>query len=567
MQSGFDAGLISELTLLRTQALFRAIAEASGAEWLQGPLAPASIHRRRTPLFYPHSRLDQEGPLPLAHWTSIGFTGHRHLADAEVVREAVRGVLNRLAAIAPRLTGISSAASGSDTLFAEEFAARGLPFALVLPFPRERFSQDFQNEPDNWNRVCALLGKAIHVDVVHPVTAPAENGCTPPTAGDQHALDAAAYMDAGYRTIDRAEVVIAVWDGQPANGFGGTADAIKYARDLEKPLFIIHPSNGRVLEERIAAWQSHLPAHSAAQPAEPVALPANPRAAAEEFFKECNREAGHHGPRSRYLIRLCLHLLLVASTLGFIKLIFEPAAAIKWALTIAGALVLVVASVLAFLRGKSYDRWIKARVKAEVARSFLATWDIRRHATLSHQPRPAIPGHASLFADLRLLRQMDRTPLLDMDEARSSYNSSRVQHQIDYFRFQRNKARHSLKRRKILMSICSFVALGCSITMLILPWFITIPELDARWIEFAEYTLPLLTTALGLTLITEESSRRASRCTEMIDALVHLQRRLLASATWDSLARIVTEVEEELLQEVIEWRSFVRFTRDIAHHG
>lgn len=508
--------------------------------------------------------------MPLAHWSSIGFTGHRHLADPAVAREAIRNVLSRLAAITPRLTGVSSAASGSDTLFAEEFAARGLPFALVLPFPRERFAQDFRDDAAGWGRVCTLLTKAVHVDLVHPVTAPAETACAPPTSGDQHALDAAAYMDAGYRTIDRAELVIAVWDGQPSNGFGGTADAVKYARDLEKPLFIIHPSNGRILEERIAAWQAHLPP-SPPQGTGPAAelpiVPANPRTLVEAFFEEANREAEHHGPRSRYLIRLCLHLLLVASTLGFIKLIFLPGGAVKWALTIAGALVLVVASVLAFLRGKSHSRWMRARVRAEIVRSCLATWDIRRHASLSHHPRPAIPGITALFADLRVLRDMDRSPLMEMDEARSRYNDGRVQDQIDYFRRQRRKASHSLKRRKILMAICSFIALGCSLTMLIFPWFLHIPETAAQWIEFAEYTLPLFTTALGLTLITEEAARRAARYAEMTDVLLHLQRRLRASATWDALARIVTEVEEELLQELVEWRSFVRFTRDVAQHG
>ena len=85
--------------------------------------------------------------------------------------------------------------------------------------------------------------------------------------------------------------------------------------------------------------------------------------------------------------------------------------------------------------------------------------------------------------------------------------------------------------------------------------------------HFFGLTFPLMATSLGLTLITQESVRRAARYAEMLRKLKDLHLHLVACNTWDALDRVATEVEEELLQELVEWRSFIRFTRDVARRG
>jgi hypothetical protein len=37
----------------------------------------------------------------------------------------------------------------------------------------------------------------------------------------------------------RAEVLIAVWDGLPARGLGGTADVVAYAKQCGRPVEVI----------------------------------------------------------------------------------------------------------------------------------------------------------------------------------------------------------------------------------------------------------------------------------------------------------------------------------------
>ena len=42
--------------------------------------------------------------------------------------------------------------------------------------------------------------------------------------------DEEAYMAAGRRVVDEADYIIAIWDGLPAAGLGGTGDVVAYAR-------------------------------------------------------------------------------------------------------------------------------------------------------------------------------------------------------------------------------------------------------------------------------------------------------------------------------------------------
>jgi hypothetical protein len=48
-----------------------------------------------------------------------------------------------------------------------------------------------------------------------------------------------AYELAGRAIVDRSDVMIVVWDGQPARGRGGTAEIYSYARRWQKPILLI----------------------------------------------------------------------------------------------------------------------------------------------------------------------------------------------------------------------------------------------------------------------------------------------------------------------------------------
>ena len=49
------------------------------------------------------------------------------------------------------------------------------------------------------------------------------------------------YIAWGHTGVDRSSVLVAVWDGQPARGLGGTADVVAYARQRGVPMEVIWP--------------------------------------------------------------------------------------------------------------------------------------------------------------------------------------------------------------------------------------------------------------------------------------------------------------------------------------
>ena len=52
-------------------------------------------------------------------------------------------------------------------------------------------------------------------------------------------------MDASVEMLKDADLLIAVWDGLPARGLGGTADVVAYARDHGIPVSVIWPEGAR----------------------------------------------------------------------------------------------------------------------------------------------------------------------------------------------------------------------------------------------------------------------------------------------------------------------------------
>jgi hypothetical protein len=50
-----------------------------------------------------------------------------------------------------------------------------------------------------------------------------------------------AHMAASRFMVDRADRLFAVWDGEPARSYGGTADVVAYARETGMPVTVIWP--------------------------------------------------------------------------------------------------------------------------------------------------------------------------------------------------------------------------------------------------------------------------------------------------------------------------------------
>jgi hypothetical protein len=156
--------------------------------------------------------------------TAIGVTGHQDIPRAarQLVRETVRNIVE---ALEPPRGLLTSLAAGADQLVAREVLAAGGELHVIIPcagyaatFGDAAVLQDFQS----------LVGEATDTEIL-AFTAPSEE----------------AFWAAGKLVVYRCDVLLAIWDGTPARGLGGTGDVVRYAREQGRETCVIWPDSLR----------------------------------------------------------------------------------------------------------------------------------------------------------------------------------------------------------------------------------------------------------------------------------------------------------------------------------
>ncbi|MER5810622.1 hypothetical protein ABT143_20925 [Streptomyces sp. NPDC002033] len=148
----------------------------------------------------------------------IGVTGHRSIpAEAlDHVRAGLRAVLDGRQG---PLEALSSLADGADQLFADIALECGADLTVVIP------SGDYEDtfeDPGALARYRRLRLRATQ-----------EVRMAFARSTDE------AYYAAGTYIADCCDRLVAVWDGLPARGHGGTAEIVAYARALGKPVTVL----------------------------------------------------------------------------------------------------------------------------------------------------------------------------------------------------------------------------------------------------------------------------------------------------------------------------------------
>ncbi len=147
----------------------------------------------------------------------VGITGHQDLANPAWVKAEL---IRLLRVEDPPLAGISSLAVGADQLFADAVLECGGKLQVIVPFEGYAASFDEQGRRE-YER---LVNRASRVEVL------------PDSASEEE-----AYLAAGKLVVDSSDWLIAVWDGRPAGGTGGTADIVDYARRQRKRYVHVNP--------------------------------------------------------------------------------------------------------------------------------------------------------------------------------------------------------------------------------------------------------------------------------------------------------------------------------------
>jgi len=149
----------------------------------------------------------------------IGFTGHQGLtANTEkLVAKAIEVAVRTDTSV----TGICSLAEGSDQLFARTVLAAGGDLVVIVPC--RGYEQTFASASvlDTFRDLLSKAREVIELDHAEP--------------------SEGAFWDAGQQVVVKSDRIIAVWDGKPAGGLGGTADVVGFARQEGKPVEVIWP--------------------------------------------------------------------------------------------------------------------------------------------------------------------------------------------------------------------------------------------------------------------------------------------------------------------------------------
>ncbi len=484
--------------------------------------------------------------IPLFH--VVGFSGHRYLNDPDAAASAIRAALETLAREVPgEWIGLSSVATGSDQLFVDQLQALKLSWHAILPLPRAEFQKDFP--ADEWAIVETALARAEHLRIIN------DNG----TRED-------AYLDCGLETVDGSDVLIAVWDGEPAHGKGGTADVVEYAMSIGKPVLILDAGTLTLRREHWNNFQhsddslmklNALPNSAAAHAANPFKAPDR----VYLFQQKCDVAASAGAPQFRRLIvsTVLLHVsatLIAAMALAYAlhNLVFP------WLklLCLGGAL--GVALVLR-RHAHSHHNWVRCRLAAEFCRSALATWGLPRAAPLFEDLD--LPGVRGLGRALHIMHsRASMAEPVSMNDFKKIYLEKRVLDQLAYYRRQEMRALPLFKRLNIGFWTATLLAIASTLAYAICHTF----ELPvAEWVEttvfyFLPISLPVVAAAFISLISINDLQRRVARYREMQMILDESSKKVAFCQTWNSLERVVLKTEHALMQEVLEWHSITSFS-------
>jgi hypothetical protein len=170
---------------------------------------------------------------------TVGVTGHRRRALSDQSGSIGRECGEALALVAKVAASVRAAeaawfsagesalnllsplAGGADQIVAQAGLERGYCLHAILPFEKQDYRATLDDEGDR-ARFDTLIGRADRI-----LELPGERGA-----------ETEAYVMAGRATVAHCDLLLAVWDGEPPRGRGGTADVVELA--VRRGVAVIH---------------------------------------------------------------------------------------------------------------------------------------------------------------------------------------------------------------------------------------------------------------------------------------------------------------------------------------
>ena len=152
--------------------------------------------------------------------TAIGVTGHRSFREVKLITRKVDAALKHIWETYPAPFVVYSAlAEGADRLVVQRtFDQLGASLVAILPLQQAEYQSDFTESDSHieFEELLRLASKVVEL---------------PPAPNRDRAYEAA-----GRYILEHVDLLIAVWDGKPARGQGGTGQIVTEARKSHIPV-------------------------------------------------------------------------------------------------------------------------------------------------------------------------------------------------------------------------------------------------------------------------------------------------------------------------------------------
>jgi hypothetical protein len=495
----------------------------------------------------PSDLKDENAEIQLPAVLAIGFTGHRSLPDEAASRKLIYNFLaEKKHSTSEIVVGVSSVAAGADLLFAESCIALDIPLRVLLPLSPEEFRNDFDSA--TWSRAQRTMSRAMSVEVI----------------GKEGQRDE-RYYECGLATVLQSQWQIALWNGEPAQGLGGTEQIVAFARQIGRPVVWIHSVTGAVQlfgEKTLPALEgdpelkflNRLPSTGV------TVGDGSPAALSAAWLAKLDDNAVQVAPQVRRLAAIPIVCTALAA--------FVSGAAARmhasggWVAV--GALLGLTAALLpaALKLGKRQALWVRIRTAAEVSRSVRALWDTPApYEVVGPEILPELSG---MILSLNFLKSRARHTIdAAVDSFKMQYLEERLLDQKKYFMRQSTNSAEKARRYRLISKLCVITAILLSL------WAFGGRSLlktshaasGGSWLPLVASALFQVATIAGALLVVNDCDRRQRRYLEIHNSLANWEMELRAFHTWPPVIQVVNKIERALLVELLEWRSLLQNTK------
>lgn len=160
-------------------------------------------------------------------WLTVGVVGHRQLPDHDIpvlfdrLHQAVGDLQREFPGRSLRM--MSSLGPGAEQMMADVALELEIPLVVPLPIPLEVYETEFP-EPLARTEFYDTLGRASEWYVLPPAVDREQDELS-----QRAPLRCESRARAGQHVVDRSDVLMAVWDGEPSSKRGAPADVLRYA--------------------------------------------------------------------------------------------------------------------------------------------------------------------------------------------------------------------------------------------------------------------------------------------------------------------------------------------------